>query len=198
MPVLLVDQELGSTCIAVVHRLGKPDSIVEDGIAGLDGQVLRRGKLDDLLMATLDTAVALVQMHDVAEIVTEQLDLDVLGLVEEALDEDGAVAEGRLGLGGRALERVLEGGLLADDSHTTTATTEGGLDDDREAILVGEALDFLEPLDGAGRARHHGHVALDSELSRRDLVAESVDSIWGRSYELLPKVSPHRKKQVPG
>lgn len=135
-------------------------------------------------MATLDTAVTLVEMHDVAVVVAEQLDLDVLGLVEEALDEDGAVAKGRLGLGGCSLEVVLEGGLLAHDTHATAAAAKGSLDDDGEAMLVGEGLDVFVLLDGVGGAGHDGHVALDGEPAGRDLVAKGVDGVWGGADEL--------------
>jgi hypothetical protein len=182
--VLLVDQELSGTSIAVVDRLGKTDGILEDGIAGLLGEILGRRNLDDLLVAALDTAVTLVEVHDVAVVVAKQLDLDVLGLVEEALDEDGAVAEGRLGLRCRALESVLELGLLADDTHTTAATAKRSLDDDGEAKLIGEGLHVLELLDGVGGAGHHGHVALDGESAGGDLVAEGVNGVWRRANKL--------------
>jgi len=135
-------------------------------------------------VTTLHTAVALVEMHDIAVVVAEQLDLDVLGLVEEALDEDGAVAKGRLGLGGGALERVLEGRLLAHDTHAAAAAAKGRLDDDGEAILVGEGFDVLELLDRARGAGHDGHFALDGEGAGRDLVAEGVDGV-GRGTDPL-------------
>ena len=58
-----------------------------------------RGRhLDDLLVAALDGAVALPQVHDVALAVTDDLDFNVTGTVDKALDEDGAVAEGSEGL----------------------------------------------------------------------------------------------------
>ena len=107
VPVLLVDQELGGTCVAVVDRLGKPDGIGQDGIASFDRKIFGRGEFDDLLVTSLNGAVTLVQVDDIAVTVSQQLDLNVLGLVEEALDEDGAVTKGRLGLGGSTLERVL-------------------------------------------------------------------------------------------
>lgn len=94
IPVLLVDQELGRACVAVFNRLGKPDRISQDGITGCNREILRRSNLDYLLMTALNTAVTLVEMDNIAEIVTKKLDLDVFGLVEEALDEDGAVAKG--------------------------------------------------------------------------------------------------------
>lgn len=90
---MLVDKELSSTSIAVFHALCQSDGVCENSIASLDRKILGWGNLDDLLVTALDTAVTLVEMNDVAVVVTEKLDLNVLGLVEEALDKDGSVAK---------------------------------------------------------------------------------------------------------
>ena len=95
---MLVDQELSSSGVPVLDTLCKPDSVGKNSITGLNWQIFCGSNLDDLLVTTLDTAVTLVEMDDVALVVTEKLDFNVLGLVEEALDEDGSVAESRLGL----------------------------------------------------------------------------------------------------
>ncbi len=84
--------------VAVVDRLGQLDGVAQDGVPRLDGEVLGRRDLHHLLVAALDGAVALVQVHDVAVVVAQELHLDVLGPVEEALDKDGAVAKGALSL----------------------------------------------------------------------------------------------------
>ena len=98
IPVLLVNQELCSSGVPVLDALSEPDGVGKDSITSLNWEVLGGGNLNDLLVTTLDTAVTLVEMDDVALVVTEKLDFNVLGLVEEALDEDGYVTEGRLGL----------------------------------------------------------------------------------------------------
>jgi hypothetical protein len=182
--VLLVYQELGCPGITVSNRAGKADSVVEDRIPHIGGQVLGRGNLDDLLVSPLDGAVTLVKMDNVAMVVTEELDLDMLGLVEEPLDEDGAVAEGALGLGSGSLKGLLEGSLLAHDTHATAATTVGGLDDDGEAILVGELLDLLKPLDGTLGAGDNRDVGGNSNRPSRDLVTKGIDRGRRRSDEL--------------
>ena len=97
VPVLLVDQELSSTGVPVLDALCEPDSVGKDSITSLDWEILCWGNLNDLLVTTLDTAVTLVEMDDIALVVTKKLDFNVLGLVEEALDEDGSVTESRLG-----------------------------------------------------------------------------------------------------
>lgn len=79
--VLLIDQKLGCSSIAVVDRLGQLDCISENGIASLDWQILCWCKFNNLLMTSLDGAITLVQMHDVAVVVSKKLDLDVLGFV---------------------------------------------------------------------------------------------------------------------
>ena len=59
--------------------------------------------LPDLLVAALQRAVALAQMHGAALAVAQHLDLDMARLLEIFLDIDIAVAEGGLGLGLRRL-----------------------------------------------------------------------------------------------
>jgi hypothetical protein len=135
-------------------------------------------------VSPLDGAVTLVQVDDVAVVVAEELDFDVLGLVEEPLDKDGAVAEGALGLRGGALKGLLELGLLAHDTHAAATATVGGLDDDGEAILVGELLDLLKGLDGAVCAGDNGDFGGDSNVSGRDLVTKGVDGFGGRADKL--------------
>ena len=189
VPVLLVDQELCGTGVAVVDRPGELDGIGQDGVAGLDWEILCGSKLDHFLVTSLNRAVTLVQVDHVAVAVTEELDFNVLGLVEEALDEDGAVAKGRLGFGSGALEGILELFLRADNTHTTATTAKGSLDDDGEAVLVSELLDLFELLDGALGTGHDGNTALGGEGTGGDLVTEGVDCLRGRSNELVTSVS---------
>lgn len=186
--VLLVNEELSGTGVAVVDRLGELDGIGKNGVSGLDGEILGGGNLDDLLVTALNRAITLVQVDNVAVVVTEELDLDVLGLVEEALDEDGTVAKGRLGLGGGTLEALLQSLGLADDAHTTATTTIGGLDDDGESILVSEGLDLLVGSDSTFGTGDNGDIGSNGELSGRDLVAEGVNDV-GRGTDELGLVS---------
>ena len=185
--VLLVNEELGGTSVAVVDGFGELDCVVQDGVSNVLGKVLGGGDLDDFLMSPLDGAVALVQMDNVAVIVAEKLNLDMLGLVEEAFDEDGAIAEGSLGFRSGALECFLERLLVADDSHTTAATTKSSLDDDGESVLVGKVLNLLEPLDGARCTRHNRDIGSNGQLSSGDLVTKSVDHIRRGANELPRK-----------
>ncbi len=68
---------------------------VADRLALLGRDARRRRLFDDLLMAALQGAVALAEVHDVAVVVGEHLDLDVARLLQELLHVDLGVAEGR-------------------------------------------------------------------------------------------------------
>jgi hypothetical protein len=94
--VLLVDEELGGTGVAVLDSVGELEGVGEDGLtdrlvevrSGGDLNDLNRkrgiGRMTHLLVPTLDRAVTLEEVNTVALCVSEQLDLDVPGLLEEA------------------------------------------------------------------------------------------------------------------
>ena len=86
----------GADIAELLHGLGDDAA---DALAHLG--VERRGGafLPDLLVAALQRAVALAEMHGVALAVAEHLDLDVARLLEILLEIDRVVAERGLGLG---------------------------------------------------------------------------------------------------
>lgn len=158
--VLLVDEELCGTGVPVLDRFGDLLCVLED----LESDLIiehGRGLFDDLLVSSLDRTVTLEEVDAVALSVTQQLDFDVAGSVEESLDEDRSVAEGRLGLGNGSLEPFLEVLLLAYDSHATSTAAHGGLDDDGKAILLDERVGEVVRLDGTVGTWDDRHLGLD-------------------------------------
>jgi hypothetical protein len=77
----------------------------------------RRRLLDDLLMAALQRALALPEVHDVPVRVSEDLHFDVSGRRHVPLEKEGVVAEGCRGLAPRRRDRVCELSLGLDDMH---------------------------------------------------------------------------------
>ena len=140
----------------------------------------RRGRLlDQLLVAPLQRAVARADDDDVAVGVGQHLGLDVAGLVQEALDEALAAAEGGDGLADGGVEQL--GDLLdgAGDLQPAPAAAERRLDGHRQAVLLGEGDDLVGVLDrvlGAGDQRGAG---LGGDVPRLHLVAERDDRVGG-------------------
>ena len=131
--------------------------------------------LEHLLVAPLDRAVALEEVHAVAVAVAEDLDLDVARPAEILLDQDAVVAEGggRLALAGG--ERRGELARRLDDAHALAAAARGGLDEHRVADAIGFALQERRILLVAVIARHERDARLLHDALRRALRAHRAD-----------------------
>src|SRR5690606_31726909 len=84
--------------------------------------------LEDLLASPLARAVALTEMEIGAMLVADDLDLDMPGVVDAALEQHFVVTEGRQGFGTRRGELGVELVDIIDPAHTATATAGRGLD----------------------------------------------------------------------
>mmetsp|Transcript_9721 Transcript_9721/g.24163 ORF Transcript_9721/g.24163 Transcript_9721/m.24163 type:complete len:214 (-) Transcript_9721:345-986(-) len=129
-------------------------------------------------MAALHRAVALVQVHHVAVVVGQDLDLNVARVLHVLLNEHAPVAERRLGLVGGARERVRQLAVCAHDTHAAAAATHGRLEDDGVAVLVRKCLRLVGRGDGLVGAGHHGHAALHGGAAGSGLVAHGLDGLW--------------------
>ena len=141
-----VHQELEGSGVRVLHRAGG----VDDGAAQLAAQLLgerrRRRLFDELLVPPLDRALALAEVHHVAVMVAEHLDLDVARRLDVLLDVDVADAERGLGLALRGLERLAPAPAPTDDAHAAAAAAGDRLDDDREPEVLGDLLSAFSSL----------------------------------------------------
>jgi hypothetical protein len=181
-------------------RLG---ALVDPG-ALLVGEERGGGLLDQLLVAALQRAVAGTGDDHVAVVVGEHLCLDVPGPVEVPLDEALAPPERGHRFAGRGLEQVRN--LLHRPGHleAAPAAAEGGLDGDRQPVLLGERDDLLgvrDRLGGTGDERRAGPLG---DVPGGHLVAEVADRLRGRAdpgqpglLHRLGEVGVLREKPVP-
>ena len=131
--------------------------------------------LDQLLVATLDRAVALAQGHDVALRVTQQLDLDVPRVFDIAFQVHRTVAEGGRRLAGGSGEGLGKITRRCHAAHAASATARRRLDHQRKAnaLAVGDQLAHVAR--GIGRLECPGHDRDAGRLGarpRRQFVAE--------------------------
>src|SRR5438552_1794360 len=134
--VAAVEHELGRARVLVADRPPEPDSRFAHLLAQLLVKGWGRRLLEHLLVTPLHRALALTERDHGAVRVRKQLDLDVPRSLDVALAEDPVVAEGRLGLAPRGLERLVELRGPAHDAHAAPAASGGSLDDQREADLL--------------------------------------------------------------
>ena len=139
-----VEEVLDGTGTDVSDGLGEALGGALHLTEGLGGNNDGRSLLEDLLEATLGGAITSVESDGVAVLVTDDLDLDVPGVLTELHEEDGRSDDlvGDLDVG------VLEVLLVVDEADALAAAALGGLDHD--AVLVADVLGGLDGLlDGA-------------------------------------------------
>ena len=177
-----LEQELDRAGVLVADVARERDGGSAHRVADRGVEVRGRRDLDDLLVAPLERAVALEQVHHRARTVREDLHLDVPRAQDGALEEHGRVTERPVGLahrGGEGLGQVVAG---VDPAHAATATAGHGLDEDREPDDVGGREELVD-VRGRRRGRQHREAGLTGRLQRTDLVAGELEDVRGRADE---------------
>ncbi|MPL84613.1 hypothetical protein SDC9_30578 [bioreactor metagenome] len=173
----VLEQELdraGARIAELGHRVGAD---LADPRALFGGDAGAGSLFQHLLVAALQRAVALAQMHGAALAIAEDLDLDVTRLLEIFLHVDLVIAEGGLRLRTRGAEGDLEVGLGLGDFHAAPTAAGGGLDDHRIADLGRGALRLVDVMHATGRARHHRDTEALRGFLGGDLVAHDADML---------------------
>ena len=165
-----IDQELDGTSILVVGTGGQIAGILVQLLAKLVRERPSGGHLNDLLMTSLDGAITLVKMNNVAGTITKDLDLNVTGTLNELLHKDGTVTETGQSLTGGRLEEGLDILHVANDTHSLTTATHGSLDDDGEAVLIDKGLNLIGRLESTVGTGNDGNAGLDGGLTGAGLV----------------------------
>src|ERR1035438_9493152 len=129
-------------------------------------------------MAALDGALAFAEVDHVAVMVAEDLDFDVAGALDEALDIDLGGVESPLGFTGGVAEGGFEVALSVDAAHAFAAATGHGFEQDGEAVGGGEVAQGVEG-DGVVGARDDGCAGGDSGAAGGGLGAHGADGGGG-------------------
>ena len=189
--VLAGDEELDGAGVDVADLAGQVDGRRGDDRADRVGDLARRRLLEHLLVAALDGAVTLVQVHDVAVLVGHDLHLDVPTVLDVSLEQHGVVAEG-----GRRLALCRRHGVgqlvpSPDDPHAFSTAARRSLDEQREADLGSDRLEVGPVGVGGG---HDRDTRLDGDLARPVLAPHRIHHVCRRSDEHQPRVS-HRTRE---
>ncbi len=148
-----------------------------------------RGRLfDELLVASLNRALALAQMHDVALRIAEALHLDMSRGMYGLFHVDGAVAKRLAGL---ALGQPQRRGELVRPRHEANAlaaATSRRLQQHRIAELTGNARSLRRILQARVVARHNRHAGLDRDVLGGGFLAQQTHHRPRRSHEPQPGV----------
>ncbi len=175
-----INNEFHRSSAHIIDRAGQRHGLRPHFLAGLRVEERAGRLLDHLLVAPLDRAFTLTQMHDVAVLVREDLDLDVARPLDELLDKHAVVAEAGPGLRHRRHEALRDLASAVAHAHPLAAAARRRLDDDRKADFRRDPPGLVRVLDDRHDTRHRVNARLGGELLRLDLVAHHLDGpdVW--------------------
>ena len=180
------DDELHSAGADVVDAAGGVAGRGPDPRARLGVKQRRRRLLDDLLVAPLQAALTLTEMHHVAVRVGKHLHLDMPGPQHKSLQKQGVVTERRGGLPSGGHQRLAQSRRVLHQMHALAAAARGRLDQHRIADIFGRRDELVVGQPRPGHPGHHRHVEGGDRVLGGDLVAHHLDRACRRAQEHHP------------
>ena len=165
------DDELDRAGIGVVDGLAGLDGGGAHGCAQLGGDERRGRFFDDLLIASLGRALALIEVDHLARMVAEDLDLDMARALDIALQQHPILAESAARLALAGFQCGLKFGCGSDHTHALAAAAVGRLDHQRKTHALGFAREQRGVLIFARVARHHRHAGRAHQVLGTGLAA---------------------------
>src|SRR5688572_19115749 len=117
-------------------------------------------------MASLDRALALEEMNNVAMLVAKNLEFDVAWFCDIFFNEDRSISESRSRFTDGAFHLFLKFSFILNDAHSFPATTSARFDQDRVANVRSNFLGSIHIGNGLGCSRHERHVKLCNSCFR--------------------------------
>ena len=98
---VFIDEEFDRTGVAVADMVGQGQGVIADFLTFFVGKVQRRRDFDHFLVTTLNRAVALVEVDNIAMIITENLHFNMFWIFNKLLKKHCRVAKCCLGFRSR-------------------------------------------------------------------------------------------------
>ena len=169
------NEELAGAGALVVRLFEDRDARLDQHRVLSVRQERRGGFLDELLVPTLQRAVARRDHENVPVAVREALGLHVPRLVEEAFNEALSAAERGERLARGRIEELWDFLDGAGDLEAATAAAEGRLDGNWQTILLSKGDYLVGRLNGVRGAGHQRCARALRDVTGADLVAKRVD-----------------------
>ena len=179
--VISVYQELQCSCIDISNIFTKTDCRIKNLLSCLVWNGKCRCILYDLLMTSLHRAVTIEQMHNIAVIISDHLNLNMLWSFQILLNEDHIITESFFRFISRLVEFFFQISRIIDNTHTTSATTVGSFQHDRISDHVCDLCCLFIRLHSMIYSRDNRYICCNGNLFGRNLISHCSHNITGRS-----------------
>src|ERR1700733_1630255 len=181
---VLVHEELDGARVLIADVGQAATKRFADLFTHLRGHLQRRRFFNQLLMASLNGALAFEQRDHVPMLIGQHLELDVARLLDELLHVKLAVAEGIGRFRVRCVEQVRQFLRTAPNPHAAATAACLGFENDWIANLFGPVFGLFNRRDHAVGTRQNGHLGLLHRLAGFFLFAHQAGH-FGRGTDEL-------------
>ena len=182
-PAIAIHQEFHRAGADIIGRLADAQRRLRHVAARLVGNPGGGGALDHFLVAALDGAVALEQMHQIAVMVAQDLHFDMAGPGDELFEIDFVFAESSLGFTPCHAHSFNDAIRIGQRAHATSAAAPAGFQHHGIADALGQLFHGFRIVGQRRGGRHHRHFVGDGEISGRNLVAQIAHGLGRRADE---------------
>jgi hypothetical protein len=138
-------------------------------------------------MAALDRTLSFIEVDDFAMVITQHLDLHVVGFGEIALDKDVIIAEGGIGFAACQVQRIKKLPRPGNDTHALAPTPGTGFDQKRVANVLncGKKVGITEA--ATIETGDHRNAARLGEFASLGFAAHELDyfGFWSDEREIV-------------
>src|SRR5579883_708227 len=155
----LVHKEFDRPCVHITNLAQRRREQVANALPQFRSNYHRRGLFQQLLMATLNAALAFAQADHISVLICQYLEFDVPRSLNEFLHVEVAVAESGRSLALRRVEQIRQLFFISNDAHSAAATPGGSFHNDWKPDLASpfQRVPFTsEQSVGAGQDRNPG------------------------------------------
>ena len=182
-----VDQELHGSGAGVVDGFSDFQGGVQNAVPQCCAEIRGRSQLHDFLVTPLHGAVTFIQMHQIAMLIAQQLNFDMLCPADELFQKDFRTAERGSRFVSSRLKGLIKLGCRAHRPHAATATTFGRLDHHRKTNLFGALTSLFHCFDGFGSAPQNRNTSGHGDVTRCSLVTQRFKAVHRGTNELDPR-----------
>ena len=201
---MIVHEILNGAGVCVADALAEADRCIAHLFAKLGRHEWRRALLDDLLVASLERAVALTEVDHTAVNITKNLEFNVVWIDDEFLDVNRAISKCLFRFHTGGVISLHQAAFVAGDAHAATAATGDSFDHHGKADFSGDAegLSFgINRAVAAGRNRDAslagtiaGGIFIAHEANRLRRGADELDVATGADFSEMRIL---RQKSIP-
>ena len=181
---LSINKKLNSTCINIVNVLCNFNSIRSESFDRLFGNRPSRSIFNNFLVAALERAVTLTEMHYITVLVSKNLNFNMLRLNKELFNKNILITKCLLSFIFNKLKLTAYIFLTVTAAHTASAAAGSSLENNGESIrncFFNSFVGIFQRLCGAG---DNGNVASDSSSFSGKLVTHLTENIGRRTDKL--------------